>query len=59
MSLRMKHAYPRAMRLVEQRLVDVIGLASHRFPLQEAAAALQLNAEYQDHLIKVIIESEP
>jgi L-iditol 2-dehydrogenase len=32
---RMKHAYPRAIRLVERGLVDVRSLVTHRFPLSE------------------------
>ena len=36
---RMKHTYPRAITLVEQGLVDVRSLVSHRFPLAQAADA--------------------
>jgi L-iditol 2-dehydrogenase len=57
MCRRMKHTYPRAIRLVEQRLVDVDGLISHRFPLPRADAAMRLNADYQDGVIKVIVEN--
>jgi L-iditol 2-dehydrogenase len=59
MSRRMKHAYPRAIRLVQRGLVDVLGLISHRFPLNQAAEAFQLNTEYRDSVIKVIIDNEP
>jgi L-iditol 2-dehydrogenase len=59
MSRRMKHAYPRALRLVQNGLVDVRGLVSHRFPLKRAAEAFQLNTEYRDNVSKVIIDIGP
>ena len=55
-SRRMKHCYPRAIRLVEQGRVDLPGLISHRFPLERAAEAFALNAEYKDNVVKVIVE---
>jgi L-iditol 2-dehydrogenase len=36
---RMKHTYPRAIRLVESRQVDVRSLVTSRFPLEKAADA--------------------
>ena len=45
------------MALAERGSVDLHGLISHRFPLQRAAEAFALNAAYQDHVVKVIIES--
>jgi L-iditol 2-dehydrogenase len=39
---RMQHTYPRAIRLVEQGLVDVRSLVTHRFPLAETAQAYAL-----------------
>jgi L-iditol 2-dehydrogenase len=57
MSRRMKHAYPRAIRLAEGGRVDLEGIVSHRFPLAKAAAAFALNARYQDNVVKVIIQS--
>jgi L-iditol 2-dehydrogenase len=56
-SRRMKHCYPRAMRLVEQGRVRLSGLVSHRFPLRRAADAFSLNAAYQDKVVKVIVRS--
>src|SRR4029450_7018088 len=39
LSRRMKHAYPRAIRLVEDGLVDVRSPVTHRFPLERGAEA--------------------
>ncbi|HSR34447.1 MAG TPA: alcohol dehydrogenase catalytic domain-containing protein [Anaerolineae bacterium] len=51
---RMKHAYPRAIRLVESGLVDVRALVTHHFPLAEFEAAFS-SARRREGL-KVIIE---
>lgn len=57
MCRRMKHVYPRTLRLVASGLIDLKSLISHRFPLAEAAAAFRMNAKYQDNVVKVMIES--
>jgi L-iditol 2-dehydrogenase len=57
MSRRMKHVYPRAMQLALNGRIDVRGLVTHRFPLDRAAAAFQLNAAYRDNVVKVMIDS--
>ncbi|MBI5822036.1 MAG: alcohol dehydrogenase catalytic domain-containing protein [Verrucomicrobia bacterium] len=57
MSRRMKHVYPRAIRLAEQGRVDLHGLVSHRFPLKRIVEAFQLNTAYKDKVVKVIIQS--
>jgi L-iditol 2-dehydrogenase len=53
-SRRMKHTYPRAIRLVETGRVDVESLVTHRFPLEQAPAAFAL-AQRREGL-KVIVE---
>ena len=53
---RMKHAYPRAIRLVQQSNIAWHDLVSHRFPLSHAAEAFALNADYRDEVIKVMID---
>jgi L-iditol 2-dehydrogenase len=53
---RMKHTYPRAIRLVQAGQVDLPLLVSHRFPLARAAEAFALNAAYGSGVIKVVIE---
>jgi L-iditol 2-dehydrogenase len=57
MSRRMKHTYPRAIRLAESGRVDLRGLVSHRFPLKQAPAAFELNTAYTDKVVKIIIQS--
>ena len=51
---RMKFTYPRAIRLVEQGLVDVRSLVTHRFPLSGAEHAFRIAQARQG--LKVIIE---
>jgi L-iditol 2-dehydrogenase len=57
MSRRMKHVYPRAIRLVQNGRVDLRGLVSHCFALRQAREAFALNAQYQDNVVKVMIQS--
>ncbi len=59
MSRRMNHTYPRAIRLVESGQVDLESLITHRFPLQETPQAFEMNAKYQDDVVKIIIENSP
>ncbi len=53
---RMKHTYPRSMRLVERGRVDLLQMVSHRFPLEKTPEAFALNAAYEDGVIKAVIE---
>ena len=55
MSRRMKHTYPRAIRVATSRLnLDV--LISHRFPLEQTAQAFAMNAEYQPGVHKIVVD---
>jgi L-iditol 2-dehydrogenase len=56
MSRRMKHVYPRAIRLVKSGTINLNALISHRFPLEDAPKAFALNDAYQDQVVKVMIE---
>lgn len=56
MSRRMKHVYPRAIRLVESGAVNLNALISHRFPLEQTPEAFAMNDAYQDQVVKVIID---
>ena len=53
---RMKHTYPRAIRLAESGLVDLHGMISHRFPLEKTPEAYAMNVDYKDNVVKVMIE---
>lgn len=57
MSRRMKHTYPRAIRLAETGRVDLAGLVSHRFPLKKIPEAFKLNTAYADEVVKVVVRS--
>ncbi len=51
---RMKHTYPRAIRLAEQGLVDLKSIVTHRFSIDEFQEAFSVAANRQG--LKVIIE---
>jgi len=51
---RMNEAYPRAIQLVEQGLVDVSSIVTHRYPLDHAAEAFAVAADREG--LKVVIE---
>ncbi len=51
---RMKHTYPRAIRLVESGRIDLRSIVSHRFPLDEAMQAFDVASRRIG--LKVVIE---
>ena len=53
---RMKHTYPRAIALVEKGLVDVKSLATHEFPLERIAEAFEMVANYDDGVLRAVIQ---
>jgi L-iditol 2-dehydrogenase len=53
---RMKHTYPRAIAMVNDGLIDVDSLITHRFTLDKAPEAYSLLASYGDGAMKVVIE---
>jgi L-iditol 2-dehydrogenase len=53
---RMKHTYPRAIAMVDDGLVDVDSLITHRFGLDEVMDAYPLVASHEDGVVKVVIE---
>jgi L-iditol 2-dehydrogenase len=53
---RMKHTYPRSIRLVQTGMVSVKPLATHVFPLDRITEAFELVGAYADGVIKAIIE---
>ncbi len=55
---RMKHTYPRAVVLADQRKVELRSLVTHRFPLVQAAEAFRLAADYHDNVVKAVVDIE-
>ncbi len=53
---RMKHVYPRVLRLYRGGRVDLQSLISHRFPLEQAATAMATNARYEPGVVKVVVD---
>jgi L-iditol 2-dehydrogenase len=53
---RMKHTYPRAIRLVETGVVDVKPLVTHTFPLERIAEAFEMVAAYDDGVLRAIVQ---
>lgn len=53
---RMKHTYPRAIRMVHTGQVDVMSLVTHFLPLSEVGHAMDLVSGYQDGVIKAMIQ---
>ena len=56
LSRRMKHVYPRAIKLWASNAVDLTGVVSHRFPLERTPEAYALNEQYADNVVKIVIE---
>jgi L-iditol 2-dehydrogenase len=55
LSRRMKHTYPRAIRLVESGLVDVRSIVTHRFPLAQVAEAFA--AAQRREGLKIVVDA--
>ena len=55
MSRRMKHTYPRCIKLAQCKQVELKSLVSHRFPLEKTPEAFQMNVAYADQVNKVMI----
>jgi len=55
---RMKHTYPRSIRLLESGAVELKDMISHRFPLAQTPQAFAMNTAYQDQVVKVMIDVE-
>lgn len=53
---RMKHTYPRAIDLAMAGLVELDGLISHHFSLDEAPIAFAKNVAYEAGIHKIIID---
>lgn len=53
---RMKHTYPRAIRMLTTGMVDLGILATHRFSLDHIVEAFELVAARQDGVLRAIID---
>jgi L-iditol 2-dehydrogenase len=53
---RMKHTYPRAIRMVQTGMVDVKSLVTHTFPLERIAEAFEMVAAYDDGVLRAVIQ---
>lgn len=56
LSRRMGQIYPRAIHYVERGKIDVNAIVSHVMPLSEVRTAFEMLAEYQDQVLKVVLE---
>lgn len=55
MCRRMKHTYPRALRLAQAGDVDLRSMITHRFSLEQAGDALDLALSRRDGAVKVMV----
>lgn len=53
---RMKHTYPRAIRLMQRGTIAVRPLVTHTFPLEHVREAFDLVSAYADGVIKAVIQ---
>ena len=53
---RMKHTYPRAIRLLQRGMVDVKPLITHTFSLERIVEAFEMVAAYEDGVLRAIIQ---
>lgn len=53
---RMKHTYPRAIRLIQNKMVDVNPLVTHLLPLDRVGDAFELVAGYEDGVLRAVIQ---
>lgn len=52
---RMKHTYPRAIRMVQYGMIDIAALATHHFSLAQIEEAFELVAGYKDGVLRAMI----
>ncbi len=52
---RMKHTYPRAIRMIQNGLLDIAPLATHHFSLEQIHDAFELVAGYKDGVLRAMI----
>jgi L-iditol 2-dehydrogenase len=52
---RSANTYSRSIALLENSIIDLKGLVTHHFPLNDVKKAFQIANDYQDNAIKVIV----
>ncbi|KAL8954578.1 MAG: hypothetical protein Q9183_007037, partial [Haloplaca sp. 2 TL-2023] len=55
---RYSNTWPRAIRLVEDGVIDMASLVTHRFDLQDAVKAFETSGDIKSGAIKVMIQNE-
>ncbi len=55
MARRMKHTYPRAIRLVETGMIALDDLISHHVALEDVASAFARNVAYEQGILKIVV----
>lgn len=55
-SRRMKHTYPRTIHLAASGLVNLRCLISHHVPLHKTPQAFEMNVNYSDGVLKIIVD---
>ncbi|MCO6451891.1 MAG: alcohol dehydrogenase catalytic domain-containing protein [Caldilineales bacterium] len=53
---RMKHTYPRAIRMVQTGMVDLAAIATHFMPLADVPHAFEIASSYDDGVLRAIIQ---
>ena len=56
LSRRMGNIYPRAIEFVQSGRIDVTAIVTHTLPLSQVREAFEMLSEYQDEVIKVVLE---
>jgi len=52
---RMKHTYPRAIRLVDRGMIHVDPLVTHRVPLDQVERAFRIVQDYDEGVVKAVV----
>lgn len=55
-SRRMGDIYPRAIEFAQRGVIDLSAIVTHTLPLKDVRQAFEMLADYQDNVIKVVLE---
>lgn len=59
MARRMKHTYPRAIKLATSSAIELDDLVSHHVTLDDVPHAFEMNSRYEDNVLKIIVDIAP